>query len=234
MSSTVTLSMPTLMLAIPGLVAFSGAVTFVALRSYLNDAVDGHRVLANVDERSARWLFLRGYRKTPHAGPDVTPEPDVAQPQMLALSDRPAADDDERDGHIGYLLALAVAYVVLAPVAFVRGQAGALGAWLRGRVGARRARRNERHQIGSGEQATSEDPFAELLAHAEAKPLDLADEAELKVEMAVWVAANPPTPRHGLDVAAEDKGYLGRRWAAGTEHTGLHPIVIPAQREGGE
>lgn len=236
MSSTVTLSMPTLMLAIPGLVMFSGAVTFVALRSYLNDAVDGHRVLANVDERSARWLFLRGYRKTPHAGPDVTPEPDVAQPQMLALSDRPAADDDERDGHIGYLLALAVAYVVLAPVAFVRGQAGALGAWLRDRVIAWKARRAERHQIGSGEQATSDDPFAELLAHAERDPAEGI--RQVLAASGIELDEDEPEPVR-IAHRYRDPGMTGQFplvKVVGDKPAGRHremPIVIPAQREGG-
>ena len=50
---------------------------------------------------------------------------------------------------------------------------------------------------------------------------DLDPDDEALVELEAWRAANPPS-------------YVGRHWADGTEHTGLHPIVIPAPREAGD
>lgn len=80
------------------------------------------------------------------------------------------AHEDERagdeDGHLGYLVACAVAFVVLAPAAIVRRQWSALVAWFRSR--------------------------------------------------------------------REPRGYTGRHWVADVQHTGAWPIVIPAQREGGD
>lgn len=225
MTTTVTLSMSTLLIGVPSLVAFSGAVTFVALRGYLNDAVEGHRLLATVDEQSSRWLFLKGYRKTPHAGPDLTDDP-----QLLALSDRPHADeqadhtDTDRRGMWRVLLGLASDLV------------DRVHDWLPGLLQQWR----ERNDVGSGEQATTEDPFAELLAHVEAKPLvlDIADEAELDAQRAEWVEVNEPyTGRRLLDVHADrDLNYLSRHVKPGFE-TGIFPAInakVPAQRTGDE
>jgi hypothetical protein len=175
-------------LYVAGVAVITGAAVLVAVRGLLTTAIEGARLNADNDERSARWLWLNGYRKTPHAGPDLT-EP---EPKMLALSDRPAADDDERDGHIGYLLALAVAYVVLAPVAFVRGQAGALWSYVRERLQSDDARAAEWSQPAEVEYAG----------------------------------------RRRCDEQSVNDTYRGRRVHPDFV-TGVHPIVIPAQREGG-
>lgn len=219
MSATITIPVwaPTL-LVVGGLLA--GAVIMLFFdRQTLADVIAGHRLLASADKRSARWLFLKGYRKTPHAGPDLTDEPEV-----LALSDRSHADeqadhaDTDRRGMWRVLLGLASDLVDRAHD------------WLPGLL----RQRAERDKFGSGEQATSEDPFAELLAHVEAKPLvlDIADEAELDEQRAEWVALNPPTlgpdgQRHWNDVTAMHEVVVQGR------HRKM-PINVPAQRTGDE
>lgn len=115
-----------------------------------------------------------------------------------------------------------------------------------------RRRRDERYLIGSGEQATAGDPFAELLTHATTDrtagiravvaasgiELDIADEAELDEQRAEWVEVNEPyTGRRLLDVHADrDLNYLSRHVKPGFE-TGIFPQInaaIPAQRTGDE
>ncbi|NUT52377.1 MAG: hypothetical protein HOV94_34550 [Saccharothrix sp.] len=129
----------------------------------------------------------------------------------LALSDRPAEDEDawgeEQPGEAWF--------------AGLVERWRRLVAWFRSLGASRR----ERHLIGSGEQATADDPFAELLAHVE------TDAEERRVEIEAWVER---AGRHGSGEVAQDTGYRGSRWAAGIEHTGVHPIVIPAPREAGD
>lgn len=80
----------------------------------------------------------------------------AAMANAYALSDRPAEDEDEvgeeQPGEAWF--------------AGVVERWRRLVAWLRQFGQSRR----ERHLIGSGEQATAEDPFAELLAHVETRP----------------------------------------------------------------
>lgn len=130
MSTTLTVSAGTLMLAVPGLIALGGAVVGVALRGDLATRIEVARLNAAYDGRTARWLFLRGYRKTPNAGPDVT-----AEPEVLALSDRSHADEqaDHTDTDRPHWWATVVAFVVLAPVAFARRQLPVLVEYLRDR-----------------------------------------------------------------------------------------------------
>lgn len=134
-----------------------------------------------------------------------------------ALSDQPEHDDDDApaddtDRPGLYLVLLAI------PVALW----DRLREWWQSLWAARR----ERHMVGSGEQATDGDPFAELLAHVED-----GDVEERQVEIEAWVQR---TGRHGSDVHAVDTGYRGRRWEPGIEHTGVFPVVVPAQREAAE
>lgn len=125
----ITLTPAELMLGVPSLVFLGGAITFVAVRGMLVDAIEGNQVLAGYDMRSARWLWLRGYRKSPQPGP-------LELPQMLAIEAEayePEAPDDDTERP--YLWALAATAVVLAPYAFARHQVGALRAYLRERFG---------------------------------------------------------------------------------------------------
>jgi hypothetical protein len=156
-SQSITISAGALMLAPPALMLVGGLIVGVAMHWYLQTGIEVARLNATNDDASARWLWQRGYRKTPHAGPDVT------ECKPLALSDRSHADEqaDHTDTDRPRWWATVAAFVVLAPAAFLAGQFKALAAWWR-------RRRDERYLIGSGEQATDVDPFAELLAHVEA------------------------------------------------------------------
>jgi hypothetical protein len=155
---------------------------------------------------------------------------------VQALSDRPADDEDvvgdEQPGEAWFArirdgfddMARGVTDAINWPIRLVQ---RAVAAW--------RRRRDERHLIGSGEQATDVDPFAELLAHVEAEPLvlDIADEAELDEQRAEWVALNPPAnlgpdgQRHWNDVTAMHEVVVQGR------HRKM-PINVPAQRTGDE
>lgn len=162
-----------------------------------------------------------------HGGFDVCCyAPELHRPMTEAELDDPAwnklippADDTDRPGL--HLVLLAV------PVALW----DRLCEWWQSLWAARR----ERHMVGSGEQATDGDPFAELLAHVEHDRTSEAEELALLDEQwrtAVAAARAESAPRHASDEVAQDKGYRGSRWAAGIEHTGLHPIVVPAPRSG--
>lgn len=131
MSTSITLSANTLMLAPPALLLAGGLIVAVALRGFLTTGIEVARLNAANDAKTARWLFLRGYRKTPHAGPDLTDEPEV-----LALSDRSHADEqaDHTDTDRPHWWVTVVAFVVLAPVAFARRQLPVLVAWVRERL----------------------------------------------------------------------------------------------------
>lgn len=215
MSQTLTISAPLAMAAVPGLIAIGGVVVGIALNGWLSTGIEVARLNASNDDRTARWLWLRGYRKTPHAGPDITPElpaDDAVTGEVLAIdgvdteTDAPHDDTDRPRWW-----ASVVAFVVLAPIAFARRQLPALAAWWR-------RRRDERYLIGSGEQATDVDPFAELLAHATSQP-----------------PTNPTYKSHRCPhdtVADRDPGYQSRHTAAGYE-TGIFPVInVPTQRSG--
>jgi hypothetical protein len=196
MSQTLTVSAPLAMSAVPALMLTGGIIVGWFLRADLSTSIEAARLVARNDEQAARWLWKRGYRSTPHAGPDITPEPlaieagDTVLGEVLhvehatgplpVLADVPAGEDevgDEQPGEAwfaGIVRALnrarriALVAVVVPPlfvwswcVHWPIGKAkSAAAAW--------RRRRDERYLIGSGEQATSVDPFAELLAHVEA------------------------------------------------------------------
>lgn len=165
-----------------------------------------------------------------HGGFDVCCyAPELHRPMTEAELDDPAwnklippADDTDRPGLWLVLLAIPVAL------------------WDRAREWWRSlwAARRERHMVGSGEQATDGDPFAELLAHVEGDRTSEAEELALLDEQwrtAVAAARAESVPRHASAEVAQDKGYRGSRWAQDVQHTGTFPIVvIPEQRDGGD
>lgn len=301
MSQTLAISAPLVMSAVPALLVTGGLIVGWFLRGDLATNIEVARLNADNDARTARWLWLRGYRLTPHAGPDVTddmpaieaepkhvdgevlrvehPTSEIVRPTLAdlaeevalvqattccdghmseecngygelseacceqcpdwdwtpqpnplfrAISDEPEHDDedapaDDTDRPGLHLVLLAV------PVALW----DRLAEWWQSLWAAR----HERHMVGSGEQATAGDPFAELLAHVEDSATTDAEEREVLDEAwraAVAAARAEAAPRHASDELAQDTGYRGSRWKPGTEHTGLHPIVVPAQRDGGE
>lgn len=183
--------------------------------------------------------------------PAITAEPEVTADDLAPLG--------PKDGwRAPWWSPLAIAAAVLAVAVLLPFWALWLaGEWAVGKAqrvaAAWRRRRDERYLIGSGEQATDVDPFAELLAHATSAPvdgtrevlaasgyeLDIADEDELDEQRAAWVEANPPVNPpykshrcpHGA-VSERDPGYRSRHTAAGYE-TGIFPAInpsIPAQR----
>ncbi len=134
-------------------------------------------------------------------------------------------DDDEvgeeQPGESDWSWLRFVGATLLFPFAWLVFRLSQLAEWFRS-LG---ATRRERHMVGSGEQATDGDPFAELLAHVED-----GDVEERQVEIEAWVQANPPTPPsykpwHLNDVTAMHEVVRpGRHRAA----------EIPAQREAAE
>lgn len=233
MSTSITLSLPVVMVGVPTLVAVTGAVTFWALRSYLLDAVDGHRQLAALDDVSARWLWLHGYRSSPHAGPDVTGEVLAVEDAPLAIADQPhhddedaPADDTDRPG---------LRLVLLALVWDLTDRAHD---WLADRFKSNARRDAEFRQA--------------LDADIDAAPWVLYDEDELRaqgvseVELRMLRDGYASTPYDDATDAEErwreiesyratrePQPYTGKHWASDVQHTGAWPTV-PAQRDGGE
>jgi hypothetical protein len=218
MSQVFTISASQLMLAVPGLIALGGVVVGVALHGHLTTGIEVARLNADNDARTARWLWLRGYRSTPHAGPDVTDDVPAIEaadddaitgelvavmPYEVPASDDPdaPAEDTDRPG-----LWLVLAAIPAALWQRVRDWFRSLG-----------AARRERHLIGSGEQATDRDPFAELLAHVEQQPVTIVHR----------------------DHRYRDPGMTGAFplvKVVGDKAAGRHraDVVIPEQRTGGE
>lgn len=229
MSQTFTISTQALMLAPPALLLTGGLIVAVALRGFLTTGIEVARLNADNDDKTARWLWRNGYRKTPHAGPDITPELPAADPhvtgELLAIdgvdteTDAPHEDTD-RAGMWRVLLGLASELV------------DRVHDWLPGLL----RQRAERDKVGSGEQAADPArPLREVLA-ASGYELDIADEQALDAQRAEWVEVNEPyTGRRLLDVHAErDTDYRSRHTAKGYE-TGVWSVIdakVPAQRTG--
>lgn len=115
MSQTLTISAPLAMSAVPALMLTGGIIVGWFLRADLSTSIEAARLVARNDEQAARWLWKRGYRSTPHAGPDITPElpaDDAVTGELLAVdgvdteSDAPHEDTD-RAGMWRVLLGLA-------------------------------------------------------------------------------------------------------------------------------
>lgn len=137
-------------------------------------------------------------------------------PQPAALSDRPAEDDDEVgeeqpgeswfDGlvRVWHRLLDAMHRAATGPV---------LPLWLVRWWQSLGASRRERHMVGSGEQATDRDPFAELLAHVEQQPVTIVHR----------------------DHRYRDPGMTGQYplvKVVGDKAAGRHRAEVPAQRSG--
>ena len=290
MSQTLAISAPLVMSAVPALLVTGGLIVGWFLRGDLATNIEVARLNADNDARTARWLWQRGYRLTPHAGPDVTDDlpaieakpkhvdgevlhvehptgeihrptladlaeevalvqattccdghmseecngygelseacceqcPDwdwTPQPNPLfrAISDEPEhddedapADDTDRPGLRLVLLALAWDLTDRAHD------------WLSVLID------DVLDRFKSDERRDAE--FRQV-ADDDIETDDEFERAVMEAEVQAWRDANQASPRHGSDVEAEDTGYRGSRWAAGIEHTGLHPIV-PAQRSG--
>lgn len=228
MSTTITLSMETLLLGVPSLVAFSGAVTFVALRGYLTDAVEGHRLLAAADERSARWLFLRGYRRTPHAGPDVTPEPEPLA--IAATAFDPDADEvgDEQPGATLMRPVLAVARWVGYALALVDTVVEWVRQWAIG------VKHDLRERFKSNAQREAEDRVEAEFWNRVNQPALTAEPVEAEADEDRWAEDSAITDAPDTAEPVNAKPYEGRHWLKGIEHTGAWPVInrVPAQRTG--
>lgn len=138
MSQTLTISAPLAMSAVPALLVTGGIIVGWFLRGDLRTNIEAARLVARNDEQAARWLWKRGYRSTPHAGPDITPELPAADPdvtgEVLAVDGVDTeADAPHDDTDRPRWWATVVAVVVLAPLAFARRQLPALAAWWRSR-----------------------------------------------------------------------------------------------------
>lgn len=252
MSQTLTISAPLAMSAVPALMLTGGIIVGWFLRADLSTSIEAARLVARNDEQAARWLWLRGYRSTPHAGPDITPEPlaieagDTVLGEVLhvehatgplpVLADMPAGEDEVGDEQPGEAWPWWTPFAIGAAVLAVAVLLPFWAAWLasewavdkaRRVAAAWRRRRDERYLIGSGEQATDVDPFAELLAHVEA----------VEPEPVSIVRVNHRYRRPG------DTGLFPLVKVVGDKAAGRHraepemPAInatVPAQRTGGE
>lgn len=136
--------------------------------------------LREEDEQDAAFLAEHRARfalpAAPSADPHVTGELVAVMPHDVPTSDDPGTADEDDVHSDGFpwwgwllmpLVILAVAVLLPFWVLWLAGE------WTVGKAqqvrAAWRRRRDERHMVGSGEQATDVDPFAELLA-AEPEP----------------------------------------------------------------
>lgn len=210
MSQTITLSAPVAMATVPALLALGGAIVAVAIRGKLTTVFEGVALIADHDDRAARWLHERGYRSTPEH-PDVTGELLAVEPapEPLAIGDVPHHDDEDApsdDTERPYLWLLIAA-----------GLAAGARAWLADRCRA----------VARGVGYVAE--FVAYLFKSEAKrEAEFAEtfEEATRLELEAWQAANPPT---------NPQPYRGKHWVSDVQHTGAWPVVnVPAQRDGGD
>jgi hypothetical protein len=218
MSQTLAISAPLVMSAVPALLVTGGLIVGWFLRGDLATNIEVAKLNADNDARTARWLWQRGYRSTPHAGPDVTDDvpaieaadDDAITGELVAVmpyevhaSDDPDAPAEDTDRPGLWLVLAAIPAVLWQRVRDVFRSLGAA--------------RRERHLIGSGEQATADDPFAELLSHVEAEPVTIVHRSHRYRDPGM-------TGAFPLVKVVGDK-------AAGRHRA---DVVIPEQRTGGE
>lgn len=256
MSQVFTISASQLMLAVPGLIALGGVVVGVALHGHLTTGIEVARLNADNDARTARWLWQRGYRKTPHAGPDVTDDLPAIETErhvdgevlhvehptgehlLPELSDDAGHDDE--DPHTD-----ACPDLYYCPTAG-EVESGCHGGFdvccwapeLHQPVNAEGMARLA-DEVGLA-QALSDRPAEEdELCESCGKPWRECAEDTDRPGLHLVLAAIPAALWQRLrewwrSLRAKPDPYRGRHWVEGTVHTGTWPIVVPAQREAAE
>lgn len=161
--------------------------------------------------------------------PQSNPLPALADEPHHDDEDAPSDDDVHADGFPWWgwlLMPLVIAAVAVLLPFWVLWLAGewTVGKFQAARAGWRR-RRDERHMVGSGEQATDTDPFAEMLATPEPEPVTI-------VRVNHHYRDPGMTGQFPLVKVVGDKA-AGRHRRAEPEMPAIN-ATIPAQRTGGD
>lgn len=214
------------------------------------------RLQAEVERtRNLPWYWPTGPAVVP-SDPDVTGELLAVEPGrtyqvgengpvLLALSDRPAEDEDEvgdeQPGEARWSWLRFIAATLLFPFAWLLYRASPVAEYVADKWAEYRQTRRERDQVGTGDRCvprTDAEIRAELAElTGEPVPPVLDPDGEALVELEAWVAANPPTnptykrgpdgQRHWNDLTAQYEVVKpGRHRAEG------YAINVPLQREG--